>query len=175
MGQSITPKSVALGVSLSLACGLLPGAAFAEETPVDDASGTADVAPSGDAAKPSGYDKAEFYSDNAASLLARSLASPLSASSLEPKTLPAAMKYFTQFESNQNYDQGLSSGDGYHAMGYYQFDNRYALKGFLTACFSYDPDKYSMFAWVANADIAADLYDKGAGELTAVGKQLNDS
>ena len=33
MGQSTTPKALALGVSLSLACGLLPGAAFADEAP----------------------------------------------------------------------------------------------------------------------------------------------
>ena len=75
MGQSTTPKALALGVSLSLACGLLPGAAFADEAPEDDASanaadsargtaGGADSAPSGAAAKPDGYDKADFYSDN---------------------------------------------------------------------------------------------------------------
>ena len=68
MGQSTTPKALALGVSLSLACGLLPGAAFADEAPEDDASanaadsargtaGGADSAPSGAAAKPDGYDK----------------------------------------------------------------------------------------------------------------------
>ncbi|MFR8830541.1 MAG: hypothetical protein ACLVHC_04230, partial [Eggerthella lenta] len=67
MGQSTTPKALALGVSLSLACGLLPGAAFADEAPEDDASanaadsargtaGGADSAPSGAAAKPDGYD-----------------------------------------------------------------------------------------------------------------------
>ena len=72
MGQSTTPKALALGVSLSLACGLLPGAAFADEAPEDDASanaadsargtaGGADSAPSGAAAKPDGYDKADFY------------------------------------------------------------------------------------------------------------------
>ena len=41
MGQSTTPKALALGVSLSLACGLLPGAAFADEAPEDDASANA--------------------------------------------------------------------------------------------------------------------------------------
>lgn len=85
------------------------------------------------------------------------------------------MKYFARYESNQNYDQGLSWGDGYHAMGYYQFDNRYALKSFLVACYNYDSTKYSMFGWVANTDISGDLYDWDAGELTEVGKRLNDS
>lgn len=176
MGQSTTPKALALGVSLSLACGLLPGAAFAEEAPADDsATGSADAAPTGDAAKPDGYDKADFYSDGPGATIARSLAAPLSRSAFGPMSLSDNMKYFAQFESNQNYDQGLSWGDGYHAMGYYQFDNRYALKGFLMACYDYDPATYSMFGWVANTDISGDLYDRGAGELTEVGKRLNDS
>lgn len=176
MGQSNTPKALALGVSLSLACGLLPGAAFAEEAPADDsASGSADAAPSGDAAKPAGYDKADFYSDSASASIARALISPLSRSSFGPVNLSDTMKYFARYESNQNYDQGLSRGDGYHAMGYYQFDNRYALKSFLVACYNYNPTTYSMFGWVANTDISGDLYDWDAGELTEVGKQLNDS
>lgn len=176
MGQSTTPKALALGVSLSLACGMLPAAAFAEETPADEgAEGSADAAPSGDAAKPAGYDKADFYSDGAGAALARSMAAPLSLSSFGPRTLSDNMKYFAQYESNQNYDQGLSWGDGYHAMGYYQFDNRYSLKGFLVACYNYDPVRYSMFGWVANTDISGDLYDWNAGELTEVGKLLNDS
>ena len=175
MGQSTTPKALALGVSLSLACGLLPGAAFAEEAPADDTtSSSADAAPSGDAAKPDGYDKADFYSETASPLMARSFASPLS-SSLQPVALSDEMKYFARYESNQNYDQGLSWGDGYHAMGYYQFDNRYALKSFLVACYEYDPVKYSMFGWVSDADISSDLYDRNAGKLTSTGQQLNDS
>ena len=176
MGQSTTPKALALGVSLSLACGLLPGAAFAEEAPADDeSSGTADAAPSGDAAKPTGYDKADFYSDGSSASIARSLAAPLSRSSFGPMSLSDNMKYFARFESGQNYDQGLSWGDGYHAMGYYQFDNRYALKSFLMACYNYNPTTYSMFGWVANTDISGDLYDEGAGRLTEVGQSLNDS
>ena len=136
MGQSTTPKALALGVSLSLACGLLPGAAFADEAPEDDASanaadsarGTAGgAAPSGAAAKPDGYDKADFYSDNPVAPIARTLAVPLAANT-QLRSLSNEMKYFARFESNQNYDQGLSWGDGYHAMGYYQFDNRYSLK-----------------------------------------------
>ena len=173
MGQSPTPKALALGVSISLACGLLPGAAFAEESPSDDASSSAeDAAPTGAAAKPTGYDKAEFYSEAASPLMARSFAAPLS---LSPLYLSDEMKYFAKYESNQNYDQGLSWGDGYHAMGYYQFDNRYSLKSFIMACYSYDPVKYSMFAWVADTDISGELYDEDAGKLTSIGQQLNDS
>ena len=39
----------------------------------------------------------------------------------------------------------MSSGDGFHAVGYYQFDNRYGLLDFIRAVYAYDPSKYSMF------------------------------
>ena len=185
MGQSTTPKALALGVSLSLACGLLPGAAFADEAPEDDASanaadsarGTAsgaDSAPSGAAAKPDGYDKADFYSDNPVAPIARTLAVPLAANT-QLRSLSNEMKYFARFESNQNYDQGLSWGDGYHAMGYYQFDNRYSLKSFISYCYNFDPVKYRMFSWVPSANISGDLYDGNADRLTDIGQQLNES
>ena len=185
MGQSTTPKALALGVSLSLACGLLPGAAFADEAPEDDASanaadsargtaGGADSAPSGAAAKPDGYDKADFYSDNPVAPIARTLAVPLAANT-QLRSLSNEMKYFARFESNQNYDQGLSWGDGYHAMGYYQFDNRYSLKSFISYCYNFDPVKYWMFSWVPSANISGDLYDGNADRLTDIGQQLNES
>lgn len=59
--------------------------------------------------------------------------------------LSNAFSYFAKYESNANYDQGFSSGDGYHAMGYYQFDNRYCLQDFLKYCYDSDSTKYSMF------------------------------
>ena len=34
------------------------------------------------------------------------------------------MKYFTKYESHGNYNQGFSYGDGYNALGYYQFDRQ---------------------------------------------------
>ena len=55
------------------------------------------------------------------------------------------MLYFAIYESGHNYDQGLSYGDGYNAMGYYQFDRRYALVPFITAVYNYNPTKYAMF------------------------------
>ena len=60
--------------------------------------------------------------------------------------LSVAFKFFAKFESGQNYGQGFSSGDGYHAMGYYQFDNRYDLQTFLSYCYGKDNAKYAMFA-----------------------------
>lgn len=60
--------------------------------------------------------------------------------------LSEAFKFFAKFESGQNYGQGFSSSDGYHAMGYYQFDNRYDLQTFLSYCYGKDNAKYAMFA-----------------------------
>ena len=62
---------------------------------------------------------------------------------LTPMSFSEEMTYFCKYESSCNYDQGLSSGDGYHAMGYFQFDNRYGLGGFLEAVYNYNPSKYS--------------------------------
>lgn len=64
-------------------------------------------------------------------------------SSLQPMTFSSEMLYFCKYESSCNYDQGLSSGDGYHAMGYFQFDNRYGLGSFLKAVYNYNPSTYS--------------------------------
>lgn len=63
-------------------------------------------------------------------------------SSIFPMTFSDEMLYFCKYESSCNYDQGLSSGDGYHAMGYFQFDNRYGLGSFLKAVYQYNPSKY---------------------------------
>ena len=41
------------------------------------------------------------------------------------------MKYFTKYESHVNYNQGFSYGDGYNALGYYQFDRRWSLIPFM--------------------------------------------
>ena len=124
--------------------------------------------------EPSGYDKMDFYaeaSDEDGQV--RTLAEP----TVTPMYLSDEMKYFAKYESNQNYDQGLSYFDGYHAVGYYQFDNRYDLLEFLIACYNYNPKTYSMFksyttmteskfkAWNA-------MYDGG---LTSVGATLNAS
>lgn len=65
-----------------------------------------------------------------------------SSRSIKPRQLSDEMLYFCHYESNQNYDQGLSCGDGYHAMGYFQFDNRYGLGDFIRAVYNYDPGKY---------------------------------
>ena len=72
----------------------------------------------------------------------------------------------------------LSAGDNYHAMGCYQFDNRYGLQDFLVACYNYSPIRYSMLAWLKDASVDISnvkLYDSSKKALTDTGKKLNDS
>jgi len=101
-------------------------------------------------------------------------------SSLSAVSLSDEMKYFTAFESGKNYDQGLSSGDGYNAMGYYQFDRRYALIPFIEQVYAYNPTKYAMFEGVLRQGSAiksssAPLYDSSSRSLTSTGALLNDA
>lgn len=174
MGQPSAPKALALGVSLSLACSMMPAAALADE-PIPSEAASTGASASNAMQKPADYDKDDFYSDNSPKTrLARSIAMPY-AVSLDPVAVSSEMKYFAKYESGRNYDQGLSYGDGYHAMGYYQFDNRHTLKGFLEACYAYDPETYHMFEWVSSTNISGDLYDESAGKLTEVGQRLEDS
>lgn len=56
----------------------------------------------------------------------------------------AEMKYFTKYESHGNYSQGFSYGDGYNALGYYQFDRRWSLIPFMKQVYNYDSAKYGM-------------------------------
>ena len=51
------------------------------------------------------------------------------------------MKYFTKYESHGNYNQGFSYGDGYNALGYYQFDRRWSLIPFMKQAYNYNPEK----------------------------------
>lgn len=174
MGQPSAPKALALGVSLSLACSMMPAAALADE-PIPSEAASTGASASNAMQKPADYDKDDFYSDNSPKTrLARSIAMPY-AVSLDPVAVSSEMKYFAKYESGRNYNQGLSYGDGYHAMGYYQFDNRHTLKGFLEACYAYDPETYHMFEWVSSTDISGDLYDESAGKLTEIGQRLEDS
>lgn len=56
----------------------------------------------------------------------------------------AEMKYFTKYESHGIYNQGFSYGDGYNALGYYQFDRRWSLVPFMKQVYNYDSVKYGM-------------------------------
>ncbi len=88
------------------------------------------------------------------------------------------IKYFTKYESHGNYNQGFSYGDGYNALGYYQFDRRWSLIPFMKQVYNYDSAKYSMLK---------DAIDRGGeisngsnpmyanGQLTELGRIAQDS
>ena len=95
-------------------------------------------------------------------------------SNLQPMTFSSEMLYFCKYESSCNYDQGLSSGDGYHAMGYFQFDNRYGLGSFLKAAYNYSPSTYSALKVIGDRygwDVTGATRSNGA--FTQLGNDLN--
>lgn len=125
-------------------------------------------------------DKSQIHKDDDGGLLASlfSLFSGRSAARLEPVSLSAEMKYFTRFESAQNYDQGFSAGDGYNAMGYYQFDRRWSLVPFMQQAYAYNPTKYAMFKPVldrASELKSGTIYDASSKRLTTIGQLASDA
>lgn len=95
-------------------------------------------------------------------------------STLQPMTFSSEMLYFCKYESSCNYDQGLSSGDGYHAMGYFQFDNRYGLGSFLKAVYNYNPSTYSALKVIGDRygwNVTGATRSNGA--FTQLGNDLN--
>lgn len=97
-----------------------------------------------------------------------------SGSNLQPMTFSSEMLYFCKYESSCNYDQGLSSGDGYHAMGYFQFDNRYGLGSFLKAVYNYNPSAYSALKVIGDRygwNVTGATRSNGA--FTQLGNDLN--
>lgn len=88
------------------------------------------------------------------------------------------IKYFTKYESHGNYNQGFSYGDGYNALGYYQFDRRWSLIPFMKQVYNYDSAKYSMLkdaidrgSEISNTSNA--MYENG--QLTELGHIAQDS
>lgn len=77
----------------------------------------------------------------------------------------AEMKYFTKYESHGNYNQGFSYGDGYNALGYYQFDRRWSLIPFMRQAYNYNPEKYSMLK---------DAIDRGS-EISNAGNAMSEN
>lgn len=75
------------------------------------------------------------------------------------------MKYFTKYESHGNYNQGFSYGDGYNALGYYQFDRRWSLIPFMKQVYNYNPEKYSMLK---------DAIDRGS-EISNTGNAMYEN
>lgn len=88
------------------------------------------------------------------------------------------MKYFTKYESRGNYNQGFSYGDGYNALGYYQFDRRWSLIPFMKQVYNYDSAKYGMLK--AAIDRGGEISNGSNpmyanGQLTELGRIAQDA
>lgn len=88
------------------------------------------------------------------------------------------MKYFTKYESHGNYNQGFSYGDGYNALGYYQFDRRWSLIPFMKQAYNYNPEKYGMLKDVIDrgseiSNTSNAMYENG--QLTELGHIAQDA
>lgn len=183
--------AIASGLALTLTFGAVQAttAAFAEPSASADADATATgtaAAGSADSAAddsaeqlpaPADYDKADFY-ESAPAVSVRSARSA-SSSSLSSASVSSEMKYFTKYESHSNYRQGFSYGDGYNALGYYQFDRRYSLVPFLTQVYNANPTKYSMLKAVidrgSEVKSVSSMYDSGSKTLTELGQLVQSA
>lgn len=183
--------AIASGLALTLTFGAVQAttAAFAEPSASADAdaaaTGTFAAGSAGSAADdsaeqlpaPADYDKADFY-ESAPAVSARSARSA-SSSSLSSVSVSSEMKYFTKYESRSNYRQGFSYGDGYNALGYYQFDRRYSLIPFLSQVYNANPTKYSMLKAVidrgSEVKSASSMYDSGSKTLTELGQLVQSA
>ena len=164
----------------------LEGAA-ASGSSTGDGTSTGDDAAEEELPAPAEYDRADDYVEDPSAegmptimtLSLNSLFSGRSARvSITPQSLSSEMRYFAENESGSNYDQGFSYGDGYNAMGFYQFDRRYSLLDFIEACYSYDPSKYSMFAAVIERGDelqSGAIYDSSTKQLTEIGQLAEDA
>lgn len=185
-------QAIVAGLALSLTLGVaapIPMFAQTDTVQQQDIAGNADADPITDVdAKqpaPSDYDPGDEYSEavDSSSLMTLSFNSIMatSSSSLQPMALSSELKYFAQNESGSNYNLGFNYGDGYHAMGFYQFDRRYALVDFMQECYSYNPQKYGMFKAVIDrgSELKRDaddvIYDKKTHKLTELGRFAEDA
>ena len=157
------PKHTAIvaGLTLALSFGAVaaPATAIAEESTPGVASDATDI------------DKG-LYTQQSLSGVLRSV------QSVSFVNVTDEMKYFTKYESHGNYNQGFSYGDGYNALGYYQFDRRWSLIPFMKQVYNYDSAKYSMLK---------DAIDRGGeisngsnpmyanGQLTELGRIAQDA
>ncbi len=119
-----------------------------------------------------------------AALAFGSIAAPLlsaptaayAASGLSAVSLSDEMKYFTKYESGKNYRQGFSSGDGYNALGYYQFDRRFSLGSFIEQAYAYNPTKYAALKEIAqNSGKLKTEQIASSGKLTDYGQRVQDA
>lgn len=120
-------SAIVAGLTLALSFGAVaaPATAIAEEPTPGVASDATDI------------DKG-LYTQQSFSGVLRSV------QSVSFVNVTDEMKYFTKYESHGNYNQGFSYGDGYNALGYYQFDRRWSLIPFMKQVYNYDSAKYGV-------------------------------
>lgn len=154
-------SAIVAGLTLALSIGAVaaPATAFAEEPTPGVASDATDI------------DKG-LYTQQSFSGVLRSV------QGVSFVNVTDEMKYFTKYESHGNYNQGFSYGDGYNALGYYQFDRRWSLIPFMKQVYNYDSAKYGMLK---------DAIDRGSeisngsnpmyanGQLTELGHIAQDA
>ena len=143
-----------LTLALSIGAAAAPAYAVAEETTPGVASDAADI------------DKGLYTQQSFSGVLRSVQGVPFVNVSNE-------MKYFTKYESHGKYNQGFSYGDGYNALGYYQFDRRYSLISFMKQVYNYDSAKYGMLK--PAIDRAGDISNTNNsmyanGQLTELGR-----
>lgn len=141
-------SAIVAGLTLALSFGAVaaPATAIAEEPAPGVASDATDI------------DKG-LYTQQSFSGALRSV-QDVSFVNVTPET-----KYFTKYESHHNYNQGFSYGDGYNALGYYQFDRRWSLIPFMRQAYNYNPEKYSMLK---------DAIDRGS-EISNAGNAMSEN
>ena len=169
-------KAIAAGLALSLTLGGASALAVAPALAQEASGDAASSEPNATNGYGTGvaYDKAEWYNadgnpadsatdDEAAMALMSDEDEGIDAQALEPMNLSDDMKWFAKWESSQNYDQGLSSGDAYNAVGYYQFDRRYGLMDFITQVYNYNPNKYACFKELVSrsGEVSGFIYANG--------------
>ena len=153
--------AIAAGLALTLAFGSVAAPRLA----------VADDATPGVASEATDIDKGEFIEQSLAGAMR-------SVQGVSLVNVSNEMKYFTKYESHGNYNQGFSYGDGYNALGYYQFDRRWSLISFMRQAYNYNPAKYSMLK--AAIDSGAEI-SNGAnamyanGQLTELGRIAQDA
>ena len=147
-------KIISIACALALAAGCMPAVAFAQEesedaspspkqqaNPLSDEAASSTLAASEDAPSPAPtripIDRQAFAQAEDEGITLQSV--NLNATVAPHDAFSDEFLYFTKYESGnrltsgEGYDMLLSAGDNYHAMGCYQFDNRYGLQDFLVA------------------------------------------
>lgn len=186
---ALKASRAAIGIALSgaLALGmtpLVPNQAYADDLATTEESASAETQSSDNETEAASYDRAAIWAAGVddASLVEeiypesqeQNSRARAAAPSVKPMTFSDEMLYFCKYESSCNYDQGLSSGDGYNAMGYFQFDRRYGLGDFLKAVYSYNPTRYKCLKVIGDKyNWNTNRATRNNGKFTTFGNDLN--